>query len=70
MPNPTDLKRAVLGWAEAHHFPLDVAALDPPDGCERCGRPIAPDDTIDYLIASDGSMAIVHESCPARARRF
>jgi hypothetical protein len=60
---PTDLTRDLVEWGAAHYAPLDTAALDPPSACDRCQRPIRPDDPIDYLVAEDGSVAIVHESC-------
>jgi hypothetical protein len=62
-PDPTALKRAVMEEGAAHYVPLDTAALDPPSVCDRCHRPILPDDPIDYLVADDSSVAIVHESC-------
>jgi hypothetical protein len=55
-----DLRRAVAAWAEV----VDLAVLDPPEVCERCHRPITPEDPIDYLEADDGSLEIVHERCP------
>jgi hypothetical protein len=68
-PDPTDVKRAVAEWAESSYAPLDSGALDPPSVCERCQQPIAPDDPVDYLTGEDGSVAIVHESCPDPAPR-
>jgi hypothetical protein len=50
----------VAAWAEV----VDLAALDPPEVCDRCHRPITPEDPLDYLEADDGSLEIVHERCP------
>ncbi len=60
-----DLKRAMRDWAEVYYAPLDVAALDAPEVCDRCRQHISPDDALDYLEAQDGSVAIVHEFCPS-----
>lgn len=64
---PIDLKRAIRDWGEVYYAPLDASALDPPEVCERCRRPISADDALDYLDADDGSLLIVHEGCRAAA---
>ncbi len=60
-----DLKAAIRGWGEVNYTPLDVAVLDPPEVCERCGQSISGDDFLDYVDAEDGSLMIVHEHCHA-----